>query len=80
MRLFGALAKALNAGYKFEERGALEWRLVVGVARQYGWVGDDKEALQMLKMLDLLNTSYRVRREKLLAQFRPRQRPPEGAT
>ena len=31
-------------------------------------------------MLDLLNTSYRVRREKLLAQFRPRQRPPEGAT
>ena len=80
MRLFGALAKALNAGYKFGERGSLEWRLVVGVARQYGWVGDDKEALQVLKMLDLLNTSYRVRREKLLAQFRPRQRPPEGAT
>ena len=79
MRLFGALAQALNAGYKFEERGSLEWRLVVGVARQHGWVGEDKEALQVLKMLDLLNTAYRVRREKLLAQFRPRQRPAEGA-
>ena len=80
MRLFGALAKALNAGYKFEERGSLEWRLVAGVARQHGWVGEDKEALQVLKMLDLLNTSYRVRREKLLAQFRPRAKPSETPT
>ena len=80
MRLFGALAKALNAGYKFGERGSLEWRLVAGVARQHGWVGEDKEALQVLKMLDLLNTSYRVRREKLLAQFRPRAKPSETPT
>ena len=55
----------------------LEWRLVVGVARQYGWVGEDKEALRAFRMLDPLNSSYKVRREKMLAQFRPRQRPQE---
>ena len=79
LEFFQALAKALNAGFKLEEKGSVEWRLVVGVARQYGWVGEDKEALNVFKMLDLLNTAYRVRREKLLAQFRPAQRPTEGS-
>ena len=46
MRLVGVLAKALKAGYRFEERGSLEWRLVVGVARQYGWVGGRQRGSQ----------------------------------
>ena len=79
MKLFAALAKALNAVFKFEEKGSIEWRLVIGVARRYGWVGEDKEALNIFKMLDLLKTAYRVRREKLQAQFRPAQRPTEGS-
>ena len=49
---------------------SLAWRLVVGVARRHGWVGEDKEAIRVLKMLDLLTTSHRVRGEKMLAQFR----------
>ena len=72
MRLFGAPANALNAGCKFEERASLEWSLVVGAARRYGWVGGQKEAIRVLKMLDLLNSSYRMRRERMLARFRPR--------
>ena len=78
MKLFKTLAKALNAGFKFEEKGNVEWRLVVGVARQYGWVGEDKEALGVFKMLDLLDTGHRVRRVKLLAQVRPEQQSAEG--
>ena len=76
MKFFTSIANALNKGYKFEEKATPEWRLVVGVTRQYGWVGEDKEALRVFRMLDLLNASYKVRREKMLAQFRPRQRPP----
>ncbi len=79
MRLFSAIAKALNAGYKFEEVTTIEWKAVTNVARQNGWVGEDKEALEVFKMLDLVNSQYRVRREKLLAQFRPSQRPTEGS-
>ncbi len=79
MRLFSAIAKALNAGYKFEEVTTIKWKAVTNVARQYGWVGEDKETLEVFKMLDLVNSQYRVRREKLLAQFRPTQRPTEGS-
>lgn len=45
MRLFGAPANALNAGFRFEERSSLEWRLVVGAARQYAWVGGQRRRL-----------------------------------
>ena len=64
MRLFSVIAKALNSGYKFEEVNAIDWRAVVNVARQHGWVGEDKEALEVFKMLDLINSQYRVRRGK----------------
>ena len=56
----------------------MEWRLVVGMACQYGWVGEDKKALGVSKVLDLLDTGHRVRRVKLLAQFRPEQQSAEG--
>ena len=42
--------------------------------------GGQGEAIRVLKMLDLLTTSHRVRRERILAQFRPRQHPPETGT
>ena len=77
MKFFTSIANALNKGYKFEEKATLEWRLVVGVARQYGWVGEDTEALRVFRMLDLLSSSYKVRREKMLAQFRPGNAPQE---
>ena len=48
------------------------------MARQYGWVGEDKEALGVFKMLDLLDTGHRVRRVRLLAQIRPEQQSAEG--
>ena len=57
----------------------MEWRLVVRVGREYGWIGEDKKTLGVFKVLDLLNTAYHVRREKLLAQFRTEQQPPEGS-
>ena len=72
LEFFSGVAKALNSGYKFPESTNLEWRLVVNVARQFGWVGDDKEALDIIKTVLGLNSQYRVNREAMLRQFRPR--------
>ena len=72
LEFFSGVAKALNSGYKFPESKQLEWRLVVNVARQFGWVGEDKEALNIIKMVLGLNSQYRVNREAMLRQFRPR--------
>ena len=72
MGFFGGVAKALNSGYKFPESKHLEWKLVVNVARQFGWVGEDKEALDIIKTVLGLTSQYRVNREAMLRQFRPR--------
>ena len=72
LEFFSGVAKALNSGYKFPETTNLEWRLVVNVARQFGWVGDVKEALDIIKTVLGLTSQYRVNREAMLRQFRPR--------
>ena len=72
MAFFGGVAKALNSGYKFPETTNLEWKLVVNVARQFGWVGEDKEALDIIKTVLGLTSQYKVNREAMLRQFRPR--------
>ena len=72
MGFFGGVAKALNSGYKFPETTNLEWKLVVNVARQFGWVGEDKEALDIIKTVLGLNSQYKVNREAMPRQFRPR--------
>ena len=72
LEFFGGVAKALNSGYKFPESKHLEWKLVVNVARQFGWVGEDKEALDIIKTVLGLTSQYRVNREAMLRQFRPR--------
>ena len=72
LAFFSGVAKALNSGYKFPETTNLEWKLVVNVARQFGWVGDDKEALDIIKTVLGLTSQYRVNREAMPRQFRPR--------
>ena len=72
LEFFSGVAKALNSGYKFPETTNLEWKLVVNVARQFGWVGEDKEALDIIKTVLGLTSQYKVNREAMLRQFRPR--------
>ena len=73
MRFYQGLAQALNAGYKVPEAKNLEWKLVLNIARQGGWVGEDKEGLAVLRVTVPLTSQYRVPRADLMKHFRPRQ-------
>ena len=73
------LAKAFNAGHKFPEARNLEWKMVVNIARQGEWIGEDRERLAVLNATVVLTNQYRAPGAELMKHFRPRDDQPEAA-
>ena len=79
MRLFDTMATAPNeaAGSRGKKNpGVADW-----LQTSLGSAGGVRirRALTDYKMLDLVNSQHRVRREKLVAELRSKSRPPEGS-
>ena len=64
-----ARAQVLSAGVTFGPYATLELQKVTGIARQFGWVGSDKDARDTRKTTAGLNTQYKVRVPELMKRF-----------